>query len=81
MSNASNSVISPNLAIRFTEDIVIPGNRTNDALGYPNFRRRAEGQISTINETLSKVEGRLPKSISCFDKPVLSRRSPSTSSG
>jgi hypothetical protein len=38
LSHASNSVISSSLAIRFTEDVVIPRNRATDTPVYPNFR-------------------------------------------
>ena len=38
LSHVSNSVISFSLAIRFTEDVVIPRNRATDAPVYPNFR-------------------------------------------
>jgi hypothetical protein len=38
LSQASNSVISFSLAIRFTDDVVIPRNRAANAPVYPNFR-------------------------------------------
>jgi hypothetical protein len=38
LSHTSNSVISSSLAIRFTDDVVIPRNRATDAPVYPNFR-------------------------------------------
>ena len=36
--HGSNSVISSSLAIRFTDEVVIPRNRATDAPVYPNFR-------------------------------------------
>jgi len=38
LSHASTSVISSILAIRFTDDVVIPRKRAADAPVYPNFR-------------------------------------------
>ena len=38
LSYPSNSVISSGLAIRFTDAVVISGNRATKAPAYPNFR-------------------------------------------
>ena len=40
LSHASNSVISSSLAIRFTDGVVIPGNRAADILCIPTPHRR-----------------------------------------
>ena len=37
LSQSLTSLISSSLAIRFTEDVVIPKNRATDAHVYPNF--------------------------------------------
>jgi hypothetical protein len=38
LSHPSNSVISSGLAVRFTDAVVISGNRATDTPVYPNFR-------------------------------------------
>jgi len=38
LAHASNSVAFSSLAIRFTDDVVIPRKRATDAPVYPSFR-------------------------------------------